>query len=123
MDIAQARQLIASISKDQHAVLAAAHDRYMYFAGVYTDTHPDFSAGQIAEDRARFAYLLAFTEDGRPSLSDERCAEFMSAVTGLPRDWCMAWNEVDFIETHGEDFFEKQLRRQESERLAIAQSD
>lgn len=110
--------LLNSIPREHHAALAAAHDRYMYFTGVYTDTNPDFSAERIAEDRTRFAHLLAFTGDGRPWLSDERCAEFMSAITGLPRDWRIAWDEMEFIETHGEDFFEKQLRRQESERLA-----
>ena len=37
MDISQARQLAESIPRDQQAVLAAANERYMYFAGVYTD--------------------------------------------------------------------------------------
>jgi len=111
--IAHARQLVESIPQDKQAVLAAAHERYMYFAGVYTDTSPEFSAKRINEDRARFAHLLKFTDDGRPSLSDERCAEFMAAVTGLPRDWCLAWDEVEFIETHGEDIYAKQDRKKQ----------
>lgn len=116
METSQARQLAALIPKDQQAVLEAAHERYMYFTGVYTD-RPEVD--RIAEDRAAFPHLLVFTEDGRPSLSDERCAEFMAAVTGLPRDWCLAWDEIEFVNEHGEDFFEKQRRRQESKRLAL----
>jgi len=103
--------MLKAIHQDKRAALAAAHDRYMYFAGVYTDTNPDFSAEQIAEDRARFPHLLKFTDDGRPALSDERCAEFMTAITGLPREWCLAWDEVEFIETHGEDVYAKQDRQ------------
>lgn len=116
MEISQARQLATLIPQDQQAVLAAAHERYMYFTGVYTD-HPEVD--RIAEDRAAFPHLLVFTDDGRPSLSDERCAEFMAVVTGLPRDWCLAWDEIEFVNEHGEDFFEKQRRRQESKRLAL----
>ena len=114
MDTSQARQLAASLPKDQQAALAAAHERYMYFTGVYTDQP---AVDHIVEDRVAFAHLLVFTGDGRPSLSDERCAEFMAAVTGLPREWCLAWDEIEFVSEHGEGFVEKQLRRQESERL------
>ncbi len=115
MDIAQARQLAANIPEHQRAALAAAHERYMYFTGVYADTA---TVDQIAQDRAAFPHLLKFTADGRPSLSDERCAEFIAAVTGLPREWCLAWEEIEFVNEHGEGFFEKQLRRQEIDRLA-----
>ena len=107
MDIAQARQLAATIPQEQQAILAAAHERYMYFTGVYTDRP---TVDHIAEDRAAFAHLLMFAADGRPSLSDERCAEFMAAVTGLPRDWCDAWEEVEFLREHGEGFYEKRRR-------------
>ena len=120
MDIAQARQLAASIREDQRATLAAAHERYMYFAGVYTDRP---AVNHIAEDRAAFTHLLMFTADGRPSLSDERCAEFMTAITGLPREWCLAWDEIEFVKEHGEGFFEKQRRRQESNLLAAQHTE
>lgn len=113
MEVVDARQMLKAIPRDKRAALAAAHDRYMYFAGVYTDRNPEFSVEQIAEDRTRFAHLLKFTDDGRPALSDERCAEFMVAVTGLPREWCLAWDEVEFIETHGEDVYAKQDRKQQ----------
>lgn len=115
MHIDQARQLTASISESHRVALADAHERYMYFAGVYTDRP---AVDRTAEDRAAFPHLLVFTDDGRPSLSDERCAEFMAAVTGLPREWCLAWEEVEFVNEHGEGFVEKQLRLQESARLA-----
>lgn len=99
MDISQARQLAATIPQDQQAVLATAHERYMYFTGVYTDK-PEVD--HIAEDRAAFPHLLVFTDDGRPSLSDERCAEFMAAVTGLSQGWCLAWEAIEFVNEHGE---------------------
>jgi hypothetical protein len=89
----------------------------MYFTGVYTDAP---AIDQIAQDRAAYAHLLVFAADGRPSLSDERCAEFMAAVAGLPREWCLAWDLVEFAKEHGEDFVEKQLRRQESNKQAGA---
>ena len=114
MEIAQARQLAATIPSASAAALAAAHERYMYFTGVYTDTP---AVDHIARDRAAFAPLLKFTGDGRPSLSDERCAEFMVAVTGLPRDWCDAWEEVEFLREHGEGFWEKRRRLQASNLL------
>lgn len=109
MNIEHARQVTGAVPDEQRAALSAAHDRYMYFTGVYTDA--GLSAEQIAEDRARFAHLLKFTDDGRPSLSDERCAEFMAAITCLPLDWCLAWDGVEFIETHGEDIYAKQDRQ------------
>lgn len=116
MEIAQARQLALIIPEHQRDALAAAHERYMYFTGVYTDRP---AVDHIAEDRSAFPHLLKFTAGGRPSLSDERCAEFMAAVTGLPRDWCEAWEEVEFVSEHGEGYIEKQRRRQESTRLSL----
>ena len=116
MDIEQAREIIAAVPGDKQAILDTAHDRYMYFCGVYTDKPVD---DHIAEDREAFPGLLAYTSDGRPSLSDERCADFMAAVSGLPREWCLAWDEVAFVEEHGEGFAEKQLKRQASEALFV----
>ncbi|WP_454909672.1 hypothetical protein [Variovorax gossypii] len=105
-----------TLSAEDRDALAAANDRYMYFVGVYTD-HP--VVDHRSEDRAAFAHLLVFTDDGRPSLSDERCAEFMSAVSGLPREWCAAWKESDLVREHGEGFFDRLRRREESDRLAL----
>src|SRR5712691_4919148 len=87
VDISDAHLVVKAIPKDKQAVLATAHERYMYFTGVYTD-RPEID--HLAEDRATFPHLLKFAADGRPSLSDERCAAFMAAVTGLPREWCGA---------------------------------
>lgn len=56
-----------TLSAEDRDALAAANDRYMYFVGVYTD-HP--VVDHRSEDRAAFAHLLVFTDDGRPSLSD-----------------------------------------------------
>lgn len=114
MDIAQARQIIASIPRDRRAALQAAHWRYMHFTGV---SEGDIPAEQVAQDRVTFAHLLKYTEDGRPALSDKRCAEFMATITEMPHDWCMAFDEVDFCDTHGDNFAELQLRRQASDAI------
>jgi hypothetical protein len=90
-----------AIDRDTSALLAKAHERYMYFAGVFID-RPDVD--RIARDRATYAHLLRFTDDGRPSVSDERCADFMMATTGLSRELCLAWDEADFVATHGDGF-------------------
>ena len=45
-----------------------------------------------------------FTTDDR-----QRCAEFVSAITGLPHEWCLARDEVEFANAHGENFIDKQL--------------
>jgi hypothetical protein len=116
MDITEARRIVQTIPADAQTILSAAHDRYMHFAGVYTGD--DVPASVVAEDLIRFAHLLVFSECGRPSLSDVRCADFMEAITSLPRDWCLAWDEFRFAEEHGEDFVEKQRRRAEQLRLA-----
>lgn len=120
MDISHARSLAASVPEAQRAELAAAHERYMYFTGVYTDRP---AVDRISQDRAAFPHLLAFAPDGRPSLSDERCTEFMAAVTGLPRDWCAAWEEVEFVGEHGAGFVETQRRLQASSLLAAQHTE
>jgi hypothetical protein len=53
------------------------------------------------------ARLLKFGEGGIPCVSQERAAEFMSTVTGLPLVWCMAWDECDFCDLHGTDYMEQ----------------
>lgn len=106
--------LPSPIPVNAHAALAAAHDRYMYFAGVYTGRPV---VDHVAADRTAFAQLLVFTTDGRPSLSEERCAEFMAAITGLPREWCAAWDASAFDATHGEGFADKRARLQDSDAL------
>ena len=103
MTIEHARQVINAVSEKQRAALSAAHERYMHFAGDDTVAVRRVSVEQVAEDRARFVHLLKFTDDGWPSLSDERCAEFMAAITELPRELCLAWGEVEFFETHTEE--------------------
>lgn len=115
METQQARQIVSEIPAQHRKALEAAHLRYMHFTGV---AYGEVSKEQIAHDRATYSHLLKYADDGRPSLSDERCADFMAAITGLSRDWCSAWDEVEFVETHGEDFLEAQIKRQESDRIA-----
>lgn len=93
MKLNEARAVLAALPEGSRRSLSAAHDRYMYFAGVYTDRA---GATLATCDRAAFGQLLQFTPDGRPSISDERCARFMAAVSGLPRHWCLAWEAMQF---------------------------
>lgn len=115
MDTTEARKIVAALAASDRDTLSNAHLRYMHFTGVYTG---DIGADVIEQDRAAFPHLLKWDEAGRPSLSDQRCADFMVGVSGLPREWCLAWDEVDFVETHGEGFLEKQIKLQESDSLA-----
>lgn len=115
MEIEQAREIVSAIPEDRRRSLAAAHLRYMHFTGVYSG---EVSQEQVSLDRATYPHLLKYTEDGRPSLSDERCAQFMAAITDLPRELCLAWDEVEFVEEHGEDFLDAQIKIQESDRIA-----
>jgi hypothetical protein len=115
METSEARKIVHGLSAADRVTLSSAHSRYMHFTGVYTG---EVSADVIAEDRATFAHVLKWDDEGRPSLSDQRCADFMAAITGLARESCLAWDEVDFVDTHGEDFFEAQHKLQESDRLA-----
>ena len=111
-----ARKIIAAVPHEKQDVLAAAYERYMCFCGV---NDPEPGVNHVAEDRTVFHHLLVYAENGDPLLSDERCADFMVAVSGLPREWCLAWDEVAFADEHGEDFVENQTKRQESNRLEV----
>lgn len=42
----------------------------------------------------------------------EGVASFMSAVSGLPSEVYLAWDEVDFSQTHGVDWRERIDRRE-----------
>lgn len=93
MKMNEARAVLAALPEGSRRLRSAAHDRYMYFAGVYTDRA---GATLATADRAAFGQLLQFTPDGRPSISDERCARFMAAFSGLPTHWCLAWEAMQF---------------------------
>jgi len=92
MDIHEAKKVISTVPNEQLSKLDAALERYKRFAGIYTAVE---WTCELAADRAAFPHLLSFT-DGMPVLSDERCVEFMSRVSGLPPYLCAAWNEIDF---------------------------
>ena len=98
MNIETAQGTLATLTQDQLDTLENAHWRYMAFAGVVL--HSDYVA-QAIDDQKTFPDLLKFDANGKPVTSDQRAADFMVAVTGMPRDWCLAWDEHDFYETHG----------------------
>lgn len=98
MLIEAAQELIEGLSHDQRDLLENSHCRYMAFAYVI---HNDAYASQAAEDRKSYAHLLKFNEDDLPAVLVQRASEFMAAVSGLPVEWCRAWDAYDFYETHG----------------------
>jgi hypothetical protein len=100
MEIDEAKQILSVIPVDQHDVLQNAYNRYMHFTGVWCGD--GFSEDQIAADRDAYPHFLKFTDDGRPALCDERCAAFMAAVSGLPVEWCFAWDAIEFEREHGD---------------------
>jgi hypothetical protein len=105
MAYSQAVRMLRHLMPKQCDALETAHWRYMCFAGI--SSLGEKSDRQAEADRLAFAHLQKFDEDGRPCISDERAAAFMSAVSGLPRDWCMAWDEYDFCNLHGKDYMEQ----------------
>lgn len=98
MNIDEAKRIMEGVPKDQVGALDDALERYKRFSGIYT---LDELAGELATDRATYPHLLKFN-DGMPVLSDDRCVEFMVAVSGLPAAWCAAWNEIDFMDEHAD---------------------
>lgn len=100
MNLNEANTLLASTSAEQRGMLMAAHTRYMHFTGVWSGS--GFSETQIEADRIAYSDLLKFGEGGLPILSDVRCAEFMHRVCGLSIDLCMAYDEIEFFNEHGD---------------------
>lgn len=117
MKTADAKQIIATIPAEQHAVLADAYNRYMHFTGVWCGD--GFPEAQIQADRAAYPNLLKHSENGIPALSDERCAAFMATVSGLPVEWCLAWDAVEFENEHG-DFDALVAKAKQAEKLAAS---
>jgi hypothetical protein len=99
--IKTAKEVLLSIPSNQCKALEVAHWRYLCFTGITSIDHA--SDVQAEADRTIYPSLLKWTDDGRAILSNDRCAEFMSLVSGLPKEWCAAWDEADFCDTHGEN--------------------
>lgn len=98
MEIEIAEKIVAGVTPAQRDALEAAHWRYMAFAGIVLD---DAFQEQAAADREAYPYLLKHDAAGQPVVSGDRAAEFMAIVTGFEREWCVAWDEWDFYQTHG----------------------
>lgn len=98
MKLEEVQQILAGLTQSQRSTLEAAHWRYMAFAGVVLD---DEYQVQAKADQETYPQLLKHDAAGISVVSGNRAADFMSTVTGLPRDWCLAWDEHDFFETHG----------------------
>lgn len=101
MNLEEAEKAISLIPEIEQQQLRAVHARYMALVGVWEG---EVSPEQIATDQQAFRHLIRKTEDGRPRLSDQDAAEFMSSITGVDLERCLVWDEYEFIMEHGEDF-------------------
>ena len=108
MELTEAKTILDDVSEKDKVRLDEALERYHCFA--LDVCINDEERARAAEDRVTFAHLLKVNPDGRPVLSDGAAAEFMSNVSGLPCEWCLAWDEYAFCELHGENYIEKQER-------------
>lgn len=79
-------------------MLKISHRRYLAFAFVGAD---EDLADQAEDDRKDYPQLLYFNEGRQSVVSGKRASEFMSVVTGLPVEWCLASDAHQFHETFG----------------------
>lgn len=120
MKTEEAKHILASISTDQQTLLSDAHSRYMLFTRIWDDNRDAARQAQVAADRAAYPHLLEYSSEGRPSISDAMIGEFMHVVSGLPVEWCLAFDAVDFEKEHGlsfEEFAQRAKKREISARL------
>lgn len=100
MDIVAAKAILKSVDEKTLMLLKANHERYFYFAGT-TPSPDDESRIQAENDRLKFPEFLLKTSTGAAQIASEHIAGFMVAVSGLPMELCLAWDEYDFNVTHG----------------------
>lgn len=97
MTLDEAEAVFFEIPTEQREVLRLAHLRFLRFAGICRDK--EFRK-QVAADRALFPHYRA-TEAGEAALQDDHIAGFMSEICGLPREWCLAADRIDFVFAYG----------------------
>jgi hypothetical protein len=78
-----------SLSDIQLDQLQAANLRYHNFLG-----HGGKLDVQAESDRLAYAHLLTVSPSGEGRVSDESAVEFLMAVTGLPREVCIAYQNA-----------------------------
>jgi len=100
MDRVTAKEILALLDQDALRLLETIHERYFYFAGMMPFAD-DACREQAEKDRIEFSEFLVKTQSGGPQIDNEHIATFMNNVSGLPLEWCQAWDEVDFSVTHG----------------------
>lgn len=96
MDMETALTIVNALTQEQRAMLEKAQWRYLAFSHAMLEAEHD---EQAKEDRKAFPEFLEFNTDGLPTVSGKNAADFMAAVTGMPRNWCEAWDTHDFYET------------------------
>ncbi len=95
MKLEVAQHILENLNPTELESLENAHWRYMHFIGIIGDPSPE-DVEQANEDRKTFAHFLTMEV-----FDVENAIQFMMEITGLPSDYCEAWDECDFFKTNG----------------------
>lgn len=108
MNYLDALEQLQLLDVEQLTRLEQAHWRYLAFMGicVIDDAHDQ----QAILDRQHYPQWYTRNDTGVAHVTDDSVAGFMSAISGLPPESCLAWYEVDFCHTHGKDYRERLAR-------------
>ncbi len=89
------------ISEEEEKKLKEAYCRYQQFIGL---TSGEFDESEIAEDRQKYSYLLLPNDSsGCITFGTEECIEYMSLVTGIPKDKCVVHEYEETVDLIGSD--------------------
>ncbi|ENI5712750.1 hypothetical protein WH06_23260 [Aeromonas salmonicida subsp. salmonicida] len=104
MNYLEALEQLQLLDIEQLTLLEQAHWRYVAFMGICCPD--DAYQHQAILDRQTYPQWHTHTDTGHPCITDEEVAGFMSAVSHIPPEVCLAWNEVDFCQTFGTHYRE-----------------
>ncbi|MBJ7583967.1 MULTISPECIES: hypothetical protein [Aeromonas] len=105
MNYLEALEQLQLLDIEQLTLLEQAHWRYVAFMGICCPD--DAHQHQAILDRQTYPQWYTHTDTGHPRVTDGGVAGFMSAVSHMPPDVCLAWYEVDFCQTFGTHFRER----------------
>jgi hypothetical protein len=86
--------LDAHVSIHQLSLLEAAHWRYMRLCGMVDGFTP---ADRLEADKTAYPQYIKRTAEGDAIFNSKDCVEFMTLVSGLPTECCLAWVEKNFL--------------------------
>lgn len=79
----------SKIPSELKSKLDEAYLRYEHFIGI---TSRVFAPWEIEEERKKYAYLLLPEREGLPVFGEEECVEYMHAVSGVSKIWCLIYS-------------------------------